>query len=96
MFDLFEAFQKIKNKKEFNNFLIDLCTPKEIEDLKSRFKIAQMLYEKKYSQLEISKKVKCSITTVTRVARFLNQKKIGGYQSIIERLLKNKIQEKIS
>lgn len=40
MFSLYEAFKSIKNKEEFDNFLMDLCTPTEIKDLNDRFSIA--------------------------------------------------------
>ena len=86
MFSLFEAFKSIKNEKEFNNFLMDLCTPNEIKDLNDRFLVAQLLQDGKMSQREIAQNVKCSITTVTRVARFLNQEKYGGYKSILNNL----------
>lgn len=90
MFNLYEAFKSIKNKEEFDNFLMDLCTPTEIKDLNDRFSVAQLLQDGKMSQREIAKNVKCSITTVTRVARFLNQEKYGGYRSILQTLNSNK------
>ena len=86
MFSLFQAFQSIKNEKDFNDFMIDLCTPKEIQDLNDRFKIAQLLSKKQISQREIAKEVGCSITTVTRVARFLFQEKYKGYQKVLKNL----------
>jgi TrpR-related protein YerC/YecD len=93
MFKLFDAFRVVKNEKEFKNFLIDLCTPREIQDLEDRFLIAQLLFDKKLSQREIAKKVSCSITTVTRVARFLEQEKYKGYQKVLNRLTRFEILE---
>lgn len=88
MFSLYDAFTTIKNKEEFENFLLDICTPNEIKDLNDRFIIAQHLYDGKMSQRAIAEKVKCSITTVTRVARFLHQEKYKGYKSALDRLHK--------
>ena len=92
MFNLYEAFRSIKNEEEFNNFLMDLCTPSEIKDLNDRFIVAQLLNEGKFSQRAIAEKTKCSITTVTRVARFLNQETYGGYKSVLNNLKNNKNQ----
>ena len=89
IFDLYDAFKSIKNKEEFDNFLMDLCTPGEIKDLKDRFLVAQLLNEGKMSQREIALKVKCSITTVTRVSRFLKQESYGGYRTILNYLNNN-------
>lgn len=86
MFILFEAFKSIKNEKEFENFLKDLCTPGEIKDLQDRFLVAQYLEKGELSQRDIAKKVNCSITTVTRVARFLNQEPYKGYKTILNHL----------
>lgn len=89
MFSLFEAFKSIKNEDEFNRFMLDLCTPQEIKDLNDRFAIAQYLNEKNLSQRAIAEKVKCSITTVTRVARFLNQEQNFGYKNVLNTLHHN-------
>ena len=89
MFNLYEAFKSIKNQEEFNNFLMDLCTPNEIKDLNDRFTVAQLLNEGKLSQRDIAAEVKCSITTVTRVARFLKQENYGGYRSVLNSLKNN-------
>jgi len=86
VFNLFEAFKSIKNEKEFENFLKDLCTPGEIKDLQDRFLVAQYLNNGELSQRDIAKKVDCSITTVTRVARFLNQEPYKGYKTILKNL----------
>ena len=65
---------------------MDLCTPGEIKDLQDRFLVAQYLEKGELSQREIAAKVKCSITTVTRVARFLNQERYKGYKTILNHL----------
>jgi TrpR-related protein YerC/YecD len=86
MFNLFEAFESIKDEKEFENFLKDLCTPGEIKDLQDRFLVAQYLEKCELSQRAIAEKVKCSINTVTRVARFLNQESYKGYKTVLNHL----------
>lgn len=86
MFNLFDAFESIKNQKEFDNFLKDLCTPEEIKNLQDRFLVAQYLKNGELSQRAIAEKVGCSITTVTRVARFLNQEPYQGYSTVLNYL----------
>jgi TrpR-related protein YerC/YecD len=86
MASLYKAFSGIKSEREFNNFLADLCTPAEIRDLNDRWKIAELLYAAKMPQLAVAKKVGASVTTVTRVSRFLNTEKFGGYRAVLSRI----------
>ena len=86
MINLYKAFSQIKSEQEFNNFLADLCTPSEIRDFSDRLKIADLLYTTKMSQLAIAEKIGASVTTVTRVARFLNTEKFGGYRVVLNRI----------
>jgi uncharacterized protein YerC len=44
MISLYQAFASIKNEKEFNAFMADLCTGTEIRELNARWRIAQMLW----------------------------------------------------
>ena len=76
---LYDAFSTVKSEWEFDNFLADLCTPSEIKALRERWKIADMLYTTNLSQADIAAKLGVSVTTVTRVARFLYTEKFGGY-----------------
>lgn len=86
MTSLYEAFSNIKNEKEFKAFLADICTPGEIKALLERWTIAQLLYTQKLSQREIAKKTSASITTVTRVARFLKDEPYKGYETVLNRI----------
>lgn len=86
MQNLYSAFSQIKSEKEFNNFLADLCTPAEIKDLNERWEMAQMLYTTNQPQAVIAEKIGASVTTVTRVARFLYTEKFGGYSSVLSKL----------
>ena len=83
---LYDAFSKIKSEQEFDNFLTDLCTPYEIKALRERWKIAEMLYTTNLPQLKVASKIGASVTTVTRVARFLYTEKFGGYLAVLERI----------
>lgn len=65
------------------NFLYDIATPQEIETLTQRFQIAKLLWTTSLSYIEIANKVGTSTTTVTRVARFLNQEPFGGYRQVL-------------
>ena len=86
MTNLYKAFSELRSEKEFNNFMADLCTPAEIRDLNDRWKIAELLYTAKTPQLTVAGRVGASVTTVTRVARFLNIEKFGGYRAVLSRI----------
>ena len=86
MANLYKAFSQIKSEQEFNNFLADLCTPAEIRDLNDRWKMAELLYNTNLPQDAIAKKLGASVTTITRVARFLYNEKFGGYATILPRV----------
>ncbi len=57
-----------KNKKETKNFLIDILSPAEIDDIYNRLKIIEELTVKKTPHREVSKKFNVSISKVTRAA----------------------------
>ena len=83
MLTLYKAFANIKDEKEFKAFLTDLCTPAEIKAMEERWQIAQLLSGGKLSQRAIAEKTGASVTTVTRVARFLKYEPYKGYVSIL-------------
>ena len=66
--ELFEAIVSLKSAEECADFFEDLCTIKEIEDMSQRFKVAQLLQEKK-SYNEISSLTGASTATISRVSR---------------------------
>ena len=80
-----EAFLRLKTPDEVSRFLQDICTPAEIEALTQRWWVAQLLDEQKLSYREIHDVSGTSITTVTRVARFLHQEKYQGYRTVLDR-----------
>jgi TrpR-related protein YerC/YecD len=86
MASLYKAFASIKSEREFDAFLRDICTPAEIEALGERWKIAGLLFAGELSQKAIADRTGASVTTVTRVARFLNNEPYGGYRAVLSRL----------
>ena len=80
------ALSTIKNIKDMKNFLRDLCTLEELEELSGRWEVVLMLNKGK-SYREIANLTGMSTTTVTRIAHWLNHGE-GGYRSAL--LNKNK------
>jgi TrpR-related protein YerC/YecD len=72
-----EAVLTLAQKDEVTRFLFDLCTPGEIEAFRQRWAIAQLL-DKNLSQRDAAEQSGASVTTVTRVARFLQQERHRG------------------
>lgn len=66
--ELMETFLKLKNKKELENFLFGILTPKELVEIPHRLQIVKLL-KKGVPQHEISEKLKVGIATVTRGSR---------------------------
>lgn len=86
MQNLIKAFASLKTEDEIANFLRDLMTIKELDDISQRWQIV-LLLRQNLPYLEIAKKVGVSTTTVTRVALWLNHGK-GGYTTALSRLNK--------
>ena len=83
---LSNALLLLKNNKEVNEFLTDLCTPSELKALNERWSVAQTLNKNELSYREIADKVKTRTSTVTRVARFLSSEQNDGYKTILKRI----------
>ena len=84
---LIEAFLELKSTDEAKDFLKDLLTEAEINELGNRFCAAQMLSDKRpYSAIE--KETGLSSTTVARVSKCINTG-ANGYKTIIARLNKS-------
>jgi len=81
-----KAILSLKTEKEVNNFLRDLCTPGEIKDFEERWIIAQLLNTGEFSYREVAAEANASITTVTRVARFLKDEPYKGYTTALSRM----------
>lgn len=85
-----KVFTNITNEKVMLSFLKDITTPRELKALQERLDIV-LLLRNGISYSEISKKTGASSSTITRVARFLNQEKYGGYRWLIKNI--NKIKD---
>ena len=80
---LYEAFLTLKTTAEVRQFLLDLCTPAELEAIVDRWWTASLLNEGR-SYREISDITGVSVTTIGRVARFLMMGE-GGYRLALRR-----------
>ncbi len=85
---LIEALLALQSADEARRFLHDVCTPKEIADLADRWWVARLLDEGKHSYRDIHELTGVSVTTIGRVARFLQQESFKGYRLVIDRLSK--------
>ncbi len=84
VFDLINAFKSIKSEKDSALFLQDILTASEIKKLSIRLRVAKLLLKDK-KQREISRMLKVSIATVTKVNSWLNQKG-EGFKNVISKL----------
>ena len=80
---LAQAFLSLKTESDTLNFLRDLCTLDELEELSTRLEIARML-GKGVSYRKIAERTKVSTTTVTRIAYWFEHGE-GGYKNIISK-----------
>ncbi len=80
---LYQAFLTLENPVEVRQFLLDLCTPSEVEAIVDRWWTASLLKEER-SYREISEITGVSVTTIGRVARFLTMGE-GGYRLAMRR-----------
>ena len=78
------ALKNLHSDKDIDNFLKDLCTPAEIEAMKERWEVAQLLYKGDSTYRDIASKLNTSTATVTRVARFLFKESNKGYLSLLK------------
>jgi len=81
---LSEALLSLKTRREVREFLEDLCTPAELEAMVDRWRVAQLL-DRGYTYRDIRDLTEVSVTTVGRVARFI-ERGSGGYRTALDRL----------
>lgn len=84
---LSKVLKELNSSKDIENFLLDLCTPSEIEAMEERWEVAQLLYEGKSTYRDIASKLNTSTATVTRVARFLFKESNQGYIKVLKKEL---------
>ena len=80
---LYGAFLTLEKPEEVRQFLLDLCTPSEVEAIVDRWWTASLLKEGR-SYREISEITGVSVTTIGRVARYMNMGE-GGYRLALRR-----------
>lgn len=80
---LYKAFLTLDKPGEVRQFLLDLCTPSELEAMVDRWWTASLLKEGR-SYRDISEITGVSVTTIGRVARFLTMGE-GGYRLALRR-----------
>jgi TrpR-related protein YerC/YecD len=80
---LYKAFLSLQKPSEVRQFLLDLCTPSEVEAMVDRWWTASLL-RKGHSYREISEITGVSVTTIGRVARYMNMGE-GGYRLALRR-----------
>lgn len=83
---LYQALLLLKNPEECQAFLTDLCTPQEMSALSERWRVCQLLSGQDLSYRDIHKVTGASLTTIGRVARYLNIESNKGYKLILDRI----------
>jgi TrpR-related protein YerC/YecD len=84
---LCDAILLLNTQTEIRQFLTDLCTPAELEAMYDRWGVALLLAEG-LSYRDISLKTGVSVTTIGRVARFMDMG-AGGYKLALQRIKEN-------
>lgn len=84
--ELFRALLSLRDLAECRAFFQDLCTPAELQALKDRWAVAERLAEG-LSYRQVHDRTGVSLTTISRVARYLSGG-AGGYQKALKRLQK--------
>ena len=82
--DLFQAMANLKSKAEVRNFMRDLCTIGELQDMTERWQVAKRLTQG-IPYRKIAKETGSSTATITRVAHWLHHG-MGGYSLMLQRL----------
>jgi TrpR-related protein YerC/YecD len=81
---LSEALLSLETAQEVKEFLEDLCTPAELEAMVDRWRVAQLL-DRGYTYRDIRDLTEVSVTTIGRVARYI-ERGSGGYRTALRRL----------
>jgi TrpR-related protein YerC/YecD len=81
--NLYTALAALQSPEECRAFLRDLCTPAEIQAMADRWSVVEHL-QRELPYREIHRLTGVSVTTIGRVARFL-QSGNGGYEVAAKR-----------
>ncbi|MGL4853665.1 MAG: Trp family transcriptional regulator [Lentisphaeria bacterium] len=82
------AFTSIQSKDEMREFLLEICTPREIHDMSLRWRLMEELYNG-VTHRKIASEHKISLCKITRGSKYLKNKNTVSY-----RLLKEKYGER--
>jgi TrpR-related protein YerC/YecD len=82
--ELYNAVLRLSSIRECREFFQDLCTPTELQSMKDRWVVAELLTDG-LSYRQIRDRTGVSVTTVGRVARCLAEQP-GGYATILKKL----------
>jgi TrpR-related protein YerC/YecD len=82
--NLYQAILTLRTVDECRAFFRDLCTPAELQAMYDRWAVVEWL-EKGLPYREIHKQTGVSVTTITRVARYVGAGN-GGYDIASRRL----------
>jgi TrpR family transcriptional regulator, trp operon repressor len=85
--DLYELFASIESPEEAELLLKDILTPQELDSLAERWQLVQWLHSG-VAQRDIAKKLKISISKITRGSRML-QYGSGGFSYFLKKLRKS-------
>ena len=80
---LAQALASLAKPEDVRAFLLDLCTPAELESMADRWKVVPLLLQG-VPYREIHERTRVSVTTVGRVARTL-ERGAGGYHAAMRR-----------
>ncbi len=81
---LAKTLLKVRNSQEAKNYLKDLFSAKELENLVLRYKIARMLFEGE-SYVSIERQTGASSATIARISESLKYGGNDGLRLILER-----------
>lgn len=80
---LSQVLALIDDPEDVQDFLVDLCTPAELEALADRWSVVPLL-DQGVSYRSIHEQTGVSVTTIGRVARWLDHG-TGGYRAALQR-----------
>ncbi len=82
--ELFSAILLLQDVDECRSFFQDLCTPAELQAMKDRWIVAELLADG-LTYRQIRDRTGVSVTTVGRVARCLAESP-AGYAAVLQRM----------
>jgi TrpR-related protein YerC/YecD len=85
---LFDAILALETRDEAAAFFRDLCTRRELEEMRSRWAVVRLLSKGTQSYREIHDVTGVSTATITRINQWLKHG-TGGYRLVIERTTKD-------